>query len=81
VVAEALELIDAPDDRVLSLIRLSGRGRESGVLIEIHYFQIWTIRDGSMRKFEYFRHRADALEAAGLASKERLPRTEPTSDV
>jgi hypothetical protein len=30
---EALELIEAPDDRVLGLIRQSGRGRQSGVPI------------------------------------------------
>jgi hypothetical protein len=32
----------------------------------IHIFQLWTIRDGRVRKLELFRHRADALEAAGL---------------
>jgi ketosteroid isomerase-like protein len=67
VVAEPLELIDAPDDRVLCLIRLMGRGRESGVPIEFHFFEVFTIRDGRTRKFEFFRHRADALEAAGLS--------------
>jgi len=32
----------------------------------IHFFQLSTIRDGKVSKIEYFRHRADALEAAGL---------------
>jgi hypothetical protein len=27
---------------------------------------VWTIRDEKIRQIEYFRHRADALEAAGL---------------
>ena len=40
---------------------------ESGVPIVIHFFQLWTIRDGKVRRIEYFRHRADALEAAGLS--------------
>jgi ketosteroid isomerase-like protein len=66
VVAEPLELIDAPGDRVLGLIRLKGRGRESDVPIVFHYFEVWTLRDGRMRKFEFFRHRAAALDAAGL---------------
>ncbi len=65
-VLEPLEFIEGPDDRVLTPIRQSGRGRESGVPIEIHFFQVWTIRDGNVRKGELFRHRADALEAAGL---------------
>jgi hypothetical protein len=34
--------------------------------IVIHIFYLWTIRDGNVRKMEVFRHRADALEAAGL---------------
>jgi ketosteroid isomerase-like protein len=66
-VQEALEVIDAPGGRVLVLTRQSGRGRESGVPIVIHFFQLWTIRDGKVWRIEYFRHRADALEAAGLS--------------
>jgi ketosteroid isomerase-like protein len=65
-VQEPLEIIEAPDGRVLVFTRQSGRGRESGVQIEIHFFQLWTIRDGRVRNIEFFRHRADALEAAGL---------------
>jgi ketosteroid isomerase-like protein len=69
VVVKALEFIEGPDDRVVTLIRQSGRGRESGVPIEIHYFFVWTIRDGKVRTTEYFRHRADAREAAGLSEQ------------
>jgi len=65
--AEALELIEAPGDRVLALIRQSGQGRQSGVPIEIHYFQLWRFEDGKVRELEMFRHRAEALEAAGLS--------------
>jgi ketosteroid isomerase-like protein len=64
---EQLELVEAPDDRVIALIRQSSRGRESGVPIVIHFFEVFTIRDGKVRKAEFFRHRADALEAAGLS--------------
>jgi hypothetical protein len=63
---EPLERIEAPGGRVLVFTRQSGRGRESGVPIEIHFFQLFTIRDGRARHIELFRHRADALEAAGL---------------
>ena len=65
-VQEPLELIEAPGGQVLALVRQSGRGRQSGVPIIIHFFELCTIRDGKMRKIEYFRHRADALKAAGL---------------
>ena len=65
-VQELLELIELPDGRVVALVRQSERGRESGVPIVIHYFALFTIRDGKVRKIEYFRHRADALQAAGV---------------
>jgi ketosteroid isomerase-like protein len=63
---EPLEFIEASDDRVLTVTRQSGRGRESGVPTEIELNQLWTIRDGVLHRLELFRHRADALEAAGL---------------
>jgi ketosteroid isomerase-like protein len=65
-VHELLEVIDMPDDRVVAFVRQSARGRQSGVPIVIHFFELYTIRDGKMRTIEYFRHRADALQAAGL---------------
>ena len=67
VVQEPLELIQAPDGRVLAFIRQRARGRQSDVPIDIHFFEVWTIRDGRVRRLEYFRHRVDALEAAGLS--------------
>jgi ketosteroid isomerase-like protein len=65
-VGELLELIEVPDGRVVALVRQSGRGRQSGVPVVFHFFVLFTIRDGRVRKIEYFRHRADALQAAGL---------------
>jgi hypothetical protein len=66
-VQEPLELIEAPGGRVVALVRQSGQGRQSGVPIVIHFFELCTIQDGKVRKIEYFRHRADALKAVGLA--------------
>jgi hypothetical protein len=66
---EPREFIEVPDDRVLVFIRQSGRGRESGVPIVIHFFELFTIRVGKVRKLEFFRHRANALEAAGLSDE------------
>ena len=65
-VVELLEVIEAPGDRVLALIRQSGRGRLGGVPIVIHFFELCTIRDEKLSKIEFFRHRGDALQAAGL---------------
>jgi ketosteroid isomerase-like protein len=65
-VQELLEVIEVPDGRVVALVRQSGRGRQSAVPIVTHFFAMWTIRDGKVRKIEFFRHRDDALQAAGL---------------
>jgi len=65
-VAEPLEVIEASDDRVIALIRQSGRGRQSGVPIVIHFYTLSTIRNGKWRTVEYYRHRGEALQAAGL---------------
>jgi hypothetical protein len=51
-VQEPLELMEAPGGRVLGLVRQSARGRQSGVPVVIHFFQLWTIRDGRLRKIE-----------------------------
>jgi ketosteroid isomerase-like protein len=66
-VIEPLEFTEAPDQRVVTLCRNRARGRESGVPIVFHSRQVWTIREGRLRRLEFFRHRADALEAAGLS--------------
>jgi ketosteroid isomerase-like protein len=65
-VYELLELIEAPDGRVVALLRQSARGRHSGVPVVFHYFALYTIRAGKVLKIEYFSHRADARQAAGL---------------
>jgi hypothetical protein len=64
---EPLEFIDGQDGRVVTPCRQSARGRESGVPIVFHSFLVWTIQQGRVRSLELFRHRADALEAAGLS--------------
>ena len=65
-VQEPLEVIEAPGDRVVALIRQSGKGRQSGVPIVIHFFEVCTIRGEKVSKIEFFRHRTAALQAAGL---------------
>ena len=60
------ELIDA-GDKVLALVRVSGRGKASGVEVEAHTWAVWTFRDGKPVEMTYFGDdRAAALEAAGL---------------
>jgi ketosteroid isomerase-like protein len=64
---EPQELIEA-GDKVLAFIRTTARGKGSGVEVEAHVWNLWTIRDGKLVELTYFgADRAAALEAAGLS--------------
>jgi ketosteroid isomerase-like protein len=61
-----IEIVGDPGDHVVTAIRLSGRGRGSGVEAEMEGFQVWTLRDGRIvRVTGGYRDRAEALEAVG----------------
>ncbi len=63
---EVEELIDA-GDKVLVLVRFGGRGKTSGVEVEVLVWNLWTFRDGEPVGWTYFgEDRAEALKAAGL---------------
>jgi uncharacterized protein len=62
------ELVDA-GDRVVALVRYSGRGRASGVEIGgvTTDAQVWTVRSGQAVRVELYGGTAAALKAAGLS--------------
>src|SRR5512133_2668061 len=64
--AEVEEWIDAGDD-VIAMVRWCGRGRESGVPVEMLRAHLWTVRDGKLRRLRILATKAEALEAAGLS--------------
>ena len=67
---EPKELIDAGDE-VLALVRVSGRGKASGVEVEAYTWNVATFREGKPVELTYFGDdRAAALEAAGLSEQE-----------
>ena len=62
---EPLEFIDAGDTVVAShLVR--GRGKGSGVEVELPSTNVYTLRDGLVTEVHMYRDRTQALEAAGL---------------
>ncbi len=61
------EIRTAPDGRVVSLAWQRGRGRQSGLPMEIEYALIATVRDGMILRLDNYDERSDALEAAGLS--------------
>ena len=62
---EAGEIIDA-GDKVVVAIRISGRGRGSGIDVEANWFHVVTARDDKAVRVEWYASRDEALEAAGL---------------
>ena len=63
---EVEEVIDA-GDRLLVAVRLSGKGKGSGVSVDQHDFHVVTVRDRRCARLEVHRDRAEALKAAGLS--------------
>jgi ketosteroid isomerase-like protein len=62
---EPEEIIDA-GDKLLTRNRFRGTGIKSGVATENVLYQVFTLREGRPILVEFFRDRAEALEAAGL---------------
>jgi ketosteroid isomerase-like protein len=62
---EAGEIIDAGETVVIA-IRISGRGRGSGIDVEADWFHVVTERDNKAVRIEWHRSRDDAIKAAGL---------------
>jgi ketosteroid isomerase-like protein len=55
----------ARDDRVLVAMRQRARGKGSGLEIEERFYQLFTLRDGEVFRFEEYSDEADALKALG----------------
>jgi ketosteroid isomerase-like protein len=65
--AEGFHELD--DERVLVLVRLSGRGKASGLEIgdtDARGAEVWHLSDGRVTRLVMYWHRDDALAALGL---------------
>ncbi len=60
------DVIAAPDGRVVSLFRHRGKGRGSGIPMDMPMAQIATLRDGKVTRLDHYDDPAEALEAVGL---------------
>ena len=54
-------------DHVVIWAHLSGRGRSSGVHVDMENWQVFTIRGDKVTSYQLFDTKAEALEAAGLS--------------
>jgi ketosteroid isomerase-like protein len=64
---EPEEILDAGGDRVVVIMRQRGRAKATGVATEMHFAQVWTLKDGRQVRMQMYASPAEALEAVGLA--------------
>jgi ketosteroid isomerase-like protein len=68
-VVQPEEFMHADDDQVLTALRLRGRGKSSGVDVDMLLYEAITIRNGKLVGRRAYRNRAEALEAVGLSEQ------------
>jgi ketosteroid isomerase-like protein len=54
-------------NQVVALLRVSGRGRGSGIVVESNVAHVWTLQDRKPIRVEIYLDVTQALEAAGLS--------------
>jgi ketosteroid isomerase-like protein len=60
------EVMEGEGDRVIAFIRATGRGRNTGIDVELASAQVWTIQDGKAVHVRLYLDREEALQAAGV---------------
>jgi ketosteroid isomerase-like protein len=63
---ELTEIIDAGGDQVVTVNKMSGAGRASGLATEREFASVVTLLNGKLVRVQGFETRGQALEAAGL---------------
>ena len=61
-------ILAAPDGRVVGLAWQRGKGRRSGLPMEMEWASITALRDGKIIRIDNYDDRSKALEAAGLSA-------------
>jgi ketosteroid isomerase-like protein len=54
-------------DKVFITVHHFGRGKSSGIEVDMENWQVFTLRNGQIVKYEVYADRQKALEAAGLS--------------
>jgi len=67
---EVEEVIDARDAVAVHLHQW-GRGKGSGATVDLHFWEVWIVRDGRVVRVTHWVDKADAFEAAGLSGSQK----------
>ena len=62
---EVEELHDA-GDKVVTVARQSGRAKATGLPVDMHLAQVWSLRDGKQVRMEMYADPGGAMRAVGL---------------
>jgi ketosteroid isomerase-like protein len=60
-------IIDAGNDRVVTVVDQAGRGKGSGAVVELRFGIVFTVKAGQIVEQRNYVDPAEALEAVGLA--------------
>jgi uncharacterized protein len=64
---EILKIAAAPGGKVFVTTRARGRGKQSGLEVDMEFSFVFTVRDGKISEWRLFVQEDRALEAAGLS--------------
>jgi ketosteroid isomerase-like protein len=63
---EILRIAAAPAGKVIATVRNWGRGKQSGIEVDMEFSFVFAIRDAKITEWQLFVQEDEALEAAGL---------------
>ena len=75
---DPIEISALDAERVIAVVRTSGRAKASGIDIDQTLTHVWTLREGKAIRFDGYSTKRQALEAAGLSGS-RCRRRSSTS--
>ena len=61
-----VEALHDAGDSVVAIIRQRGRAKSTGMLVDMHFAQVWTFRDGKQIRMQAYDDPAEALRANGI---------------
>jgi ketosteroid isomerase-like protein len=74
VTADLEDVMDVGDDRVVAVLNYRGRGRVSGLQVQLTRLTgVFTIRGGQVVRADWYRDEAEGLRAAGIEPRPATP--------
>jgi ketosteroid isomerase-like protein len=61
-----VESLHDAGDKVVAILHQHGRSKATGLPVDMHFGQVWTVRDGKQVRMQMYASPEEALEAVGL---------------